>query len=121
MDLPAVTFPRTAEGRRIEVAEAAVAELEQRLAEWDDQRALVAADELGSDPCVHVPATWPGIANAHAATAGRAAAPLSRAAVDVECSELRWSGVAKLVGAGISATILLSVPVTLIVNALFAG
>lgn len=102
MELPSVTSSRTAEGRRIEAAEAAVAELDQRLTEWDDQRALVAADELGGDPHAHVPATW----------------PLSPAAVEAECSELRWAGLGKLIGADISAAVLLSVPLTLVLHAL---
>ena len=66
MDLPSLISPRTAEGRRIEAAEAAVSELDQRLAEWDEQRALVVADELGDDPHAHVSATWPTVAQARA-------------------------------------------------------
>ncbi|MEB8327275.1 hypothetical protein [Dietzia kunjamensis] len=118
MELPSVTSSRTAEGRRIEAAEAAVAELDQRLTEWDDQRALVAAAELGDDPHAHVPATWPTVAEARASAAGRLAAPLSPAAVEAECSELRWAGLGKLIGAGISAAVLLSVPLTLVLHAL---
>lgn len=118
MELPSVTSSRTAEGRRIEAAEAAVSELDQRLAEWDEQRAVVAAGELGHDPHAHVPATWPSVAEAHAASAGRLAAPLSPAALDAECSELRWAGMGKLIGAGISATVLLSVPLTLVLRVL---
>lgn len=121
MELPSVTSSRTAEGRRIEAAEAAVAELEQRLAEWDEQRALVAADELGSDPHALVPGAWPAVAEAHASSAGRLAAPLSPAAIEAECSELRWTGVGKLVGAGIAAAVLVSIPLTLILNVLVGG
>ncbi|UVE96326.1 hypothetical protein [Dietzia sp. B32] len=121
MELPSVTSPRTAEGRRIEAAEAAVYELDQRLAEWDQQRALVVAEELGSDPHAHVPATWPTVAEAHAAAAGRLASPLSPAALAAECAELRWTGVGKLIGAGILAAVLLSVPLTLVLRALGGG
>lgn len=118
MDLPSLISPRTAEGRRIEAAEAAVSELDQRLAEWDEQRALVVADELGDDPHAHVSATWPTVAQARAAAAGRLAAPLSPAAVEAECAELSWAGLGKLIGAGISAAVLLSVPLTLVLHAL---
>lgn len=118
MELPSVTSSRTAEGRRIEAAVAAVSELDQRLTEWDEQRALVAADQLGVDPQRHVPATWPTVAEARATSAGRLAAPLSPAAVEAECSELRWAGVGKLIGAGISAALLLAVPLTLVLRAL---
>lgn len=121
MELPSVTSSRTAEGRRIEAAEAAVAELDQRLTEWDEQRALVSADELGADPNAHVTATWPTVAEARAVSAGRLAAPLSPAAIDAECSELRWAGVGKLIGAGISAAVLLSVPLTLVLHAVGAA
>ena len=116
MQLPSVTSPRTAEGRRIAEAEAAVAELDQRLVEWDAQRALIAADDLGADPHRHVPATWPTVTGSRATSAGRLAAPLSPAAVGVESSELRWSGLGKLIGAAISAAVLLSVPLTLILR-----
>ncbi|KAA0918980.1 hypothetical protein [Dietzia sp. ANT_WB102] len=118
MQLPPATSPRTAMGRRIAEAEAAVYELDQRLAEWDEQRALIVADELGGDPRRHVPATWPSVAEARASAAGRLAAPLSPTALEAECSELRWAGLGKLVGAGISAVVLLSVPLTLVLHAL---
>ncbi|MCT2030612.1 hypothetical protein M3D00_10695, partial [Dietzia cinnamea] len=70
MQFPSVVFSRTAGGRRIAEAEAAVAELDQRLAEWDEQRALLAADDLGSDPHRHVPRTWPAVAESAASAAG---------------------------------------------------
>lgn len=118
MQLPSVTSARTAEGRRIAAAEAAVSEFDQRLAEWDGARAIVAADELGTDPYRHVPTTWPAVAEASASSAGRLAAPLSPNAIEAESSELMWSGVGKLIGAGISAAVLLAVPLTLVLNAL---
>ncbi|MBS7548860.1 hypothetical protein [Dietzia massiliensis] len=117
MQFPSVVFSRTSEGRRIAEAEAAVAELDQRLAEWDEQRALLAADDLGSDPHRHVPRTWPAVAESAASAAGRLAAPLSPAALEAERSELRWSGVGKLIGASLSAAVLLAVPLTLVLNA----
>lgn len=121
MQLPSISSSRTAEGRRIAAAEAAVSELDQRLAEWDEQRALVTAVELGGDPHRDVPLTWPAVAESQAASAARLAAPLSPAALAAECSELRWSALGKLIGAGISAAVLLSVPLTLVLHALGAA
>lgn len=115
--MPANTA-RTTEGRRIAAAENAVADLDRRLADWDEQRAAVLADELGHDPHRHVPRTWPVRTAADAASAAGRAAPLSAQALAAECSALRWAGVGKLIGAGVSIAVILSIPVSLVLGAL---
>lgn len=118
MEMMPATTARTADGRRIAAAESAVADLDRRLAEWDEQRAAVVSDELGSDPHLHVPGTWPVRASGHVSTAAGRAAPLSTRALAAECSALRWAGVGKLIGAGVSITVILAVPVSLVLGAL---
>lgn len=117
MDMMPASTARTAEGRRIAAAEGAVADLDRRLAEWDEQRAAVVSDELGDDPHQHVPGTWPVRVSADASSTTGHAAPLSARALAAECSSLRWSGVGKLIGAGISIAVILAVPVSLVLGA----
>lgn len=118
MEMVPASHARTAEGRRIAVAENAVAQLGRRLADWDAQRAALAADGLGRNPHRHVPTTWPAVAAADATAVGQRAAPLSAHALAAECTTLWWSGIGKLIGGAVSVTVLLSIPVSLVLNAL---
>lgn len=118
MTMEPISRARTADGRRVARAEKAVADLDRRLAGWDEQRAELVADELGRNPLRHVPRTWPIKVSADASAAARQAAPLSPHALEAETSALWWSGIGKLVGAGVSITLVLSVPVALVLNSI---
>lgn len=109
---------QTAEARRVARAEDAVADLDRRLADWDEQRAELVADGLGRDPLRRVPRTWPITASAGVSSAARQAAPLSPTALDAETSALWRSAVGKLIGAGVAITVVLSVPVALVLNSI---
>ena len=118
MALESIGRPQTAQARRVARAEGAVADLDRELADWDEQRAEMMAEGLGSDPRQHVPRTWPIKASASASSAARQAAPLSPATLEAETSALWWSAVGKLIGAGVAITLVLSVPVALVVNSI---
>lgn len=109
---------RSPEGRRIVETERAVAELERRLTGWDRERAAVVSRELGSDPFALVSQTWPDLAAIGATSAASDAAPLSPAAIEAEYASMRWAGIGKLIVGGISALLLVAVPLTLILNVL---
>lgn len=108
---------RTAEARRVILSEQAVAELDRHLSVWDAQREALLSDGLGSDPLRHVPRTWPIRESADASATARTAAPLTPPALAAEISALGQSGVGKLIGAGVSVTLVLSIAVALILNA----
>lgn len=118
MTMEPISRARTADGRRVARAENAVADLERRLADWDEQRAEMVADELGRNPLRHVPRTWPIKVSAEVSSAARQAAPLSSNALEAETSALWRSGIGKLIGAGVSITLVLSIPVALVINAI---
>lgn len=118
MAMEPISRAQTAEGRRVARAENAVADLDRRLADWDEQRAELVADELGRNPLRNVPRTWPIKVSANASSAARQAAPLSPNALEAETSALWWSGIGKLIGAGVAITLVLSVPVSLVLNAI---
>lgn len=118
MAMEPVTRAQTAEGRLVARAERAVVDLDRRLANWDEQRAELMADELGRDPLRHVPRTWPVKVSADASAAARQAGPFSPNALEAETSALWWSGIGKLIGAGIAIAMVLSVSVALVLNAI---
>ena len=118
MAMESMSRARTAEGRRVALAEEAVADLDRQLAEWDEQRAELLADGLGRNPLRRVPRTWPIKVSAEASSVARQAAPLSHSALAAETSALWWSGIGKLVGAGVTITVFLSLPVALVLNAI---
>lgn len=109
---------RTPEGRRIVETERAVVELERRLAAWDRERAAVVSRELGTDPFALVSRTWPDLAAIGATSAASDAAPLSPAAIEAEYASMRLAGIGKLTVGGISAFLLVALPLTLILNVL---
>lgn len=108
---------RTAEARRVILSEQAVAELDRHLSVWDAQREALLSYGLGSDPLRHVPRTWPIRESADASATARTAAPLTPPSLAAEISALGQSGVGKLIGAGVSVTLVLSIAVALILNA----
>ncbi|HBD22587.1 hypothetical protein OVA21_11800 [Dietzia sp. SL131] len=108
---------RTAEGRRTALAEQSVARFTRQLSEWDAQRAALVADDLGTNPRRRVPGTWPAVAVADATALGQQAAPLSANALAAECSTLWWSGIGKVIGGAVSAVVLLSLPISLVLAA----
>lgn len=109
---------RTVEGRQIVAAEQAVAELDRLLGDWDEQRAELIADDLGRSPHRRVPKAWPARASADASSAARLAAPISTNTLTAETNALWWSGIGKLIGAGVALTLILALPVSLALNAL---
>lgn len=118
MGTPPTGLARTAEGRRTALAEQAVARFTRRLTDWDAERAALVDDDLGRNPRRRVPGSWPAVAVADATALGQQAAPLSANALAAECSTLWWSGLGKVIGGAVSAVVLLSLPVSLVLAAM---